>query len=852
MDMSNKEIPATTPMLRQYLSIKGQYPDSILFFRLGDFYEMFFEDAQVASKILDIALTSRNKGESEPVPLCGVPYHACQPYIAKLLQAGKKVAICEQIEDPKGAVGIVKRDVIRIITPGMVLDDSVLESSAPNYLVAVCGEIKNFSLAYLDISTGEFRAGEVFSLDALLDEIAKLDPKEILIPQSWEANRFKEKLNSHFPNALISLLTEKEFNPSQVEIFEGANLLKIKSPKALQSAGALWGYACYTQKGAPSHVTTLLPHETKSFLILDESAQKHLELLKTQDQEKKGSLLHLLDKTQTPMGARKLRQWLLYPLVDLTAIRERQTAIACLMNEFSLQEGIEKGLKNISDLERLVGRIAIGTANARDLVALANSLKIFPELISILKVQEGLLGSSVVLLQNFEPLVGKISNTLVEDPPFSIREGGFVRSGIHPELDELRKIRGDGKNFIAALEEKERTSTGISSLKIRFNKVFGYYIEITHTHRDKVPSHYIRKQTLVNAERYITQELKEYEEKVLGAEGRITQIEYELFMILQNEVKAWLLRIQKAADQIAILDALFSLSIVASKHRWVAPNMTTENVLHIEEGRHPIVEELSEERFVPNDIHLGEETRFLIITGPNMAGKSTVMRQTALIVILAQMGSFVPSTKAEIGLVDRIFTRVGASDRLSRGESTFMVEMVETAHILKEATEKSLVIIDEIGRGTSTYDGMSIAWAVAEFLHQNIRAKTLFATHYHELIEMPESCEGMKNFNIAVKEWNDKIIFLRKLVPGGTSKSYGIEVAKLAGLPQTVVSRAKEVLKNWETFAVKKNPETTPQLPLFSDQNEALVKELQSADLNNMTPIQALEFLSYLKRQFHS
>lgn len=822
MTEQSKERASITPMLKQYLSIKGQYADFILFFRLGDFYEMFYDDAITASKILDITLTTRNKGEVEPVPLCGVPYHACQPYIAKLLAAGKKVAICEQVEDPKLAKGIVKREVIQTITPGMVFDDTVLEAGKPNYLVCVSGENK-MEMAYLDISTGEFRAGLLPTFETLLDELAKLDPKEILIPASWK-NPFPEILKHHFPNTLI----------------HSHNGLEGSS-----AVGALSNYVSFSQKKFPVHIRPVEPHAINRFLILDEAAQKNLEL---------NALLDLLNETLTSMGARRLRQWLFYPQIDVNTIVARQKAIQTLLDSLQTQDILEKSLKKIGDCERVVGRIAIGSAHARDLVMLANSLASFPILMEGLKGKGGLLEDGLEELKGFELLKEKIFRTIVEDPPFALKEGGLIREGVHPELDELRSIRKSGKNFIAALEEKERQATGISSLKVRFNRVFGYYIEITHTHREKTPPHYIRKQTLANAERYITPELKEYEEKVLGAEERIHQIEYELLTRLREEVAGWGSKIQTAAQTIAELDCLSALAKVARAKHWVAPLINDSDRIEIEEGRHPLVEEFSSERFVPNDLCLdAEANRFLIITGPNMAGKSTVMRQTALMVILAQMGSFVPAGKAKIGIVDRIFTRVGALDRLSRGESTFMVEMVEVAHILKEATPKSLVILDEVGRGTSTYDGVAIAWAVAEYLHQNIKAKTLFATHYHELIDLPNSCPGMKNFNIAVKEWNDQIIFLRKLVPGGTSKSYGVEVAKLAGLPKSVITRAKEILSKWEEFAAERDAGIAHQLSLFTPQTkpnpewESILAELKTIDLNQMTPLKALDFLAMLK-----
>lgn len=844
-----KESPNHSPMLNQYLSIKAQYPDSVLFFRIGDFYEMFFEDAVEASKILDITLTSRNKGEAEPVPLCGVPWHSCQPYIARLLSAGKKVAICEQVEDPKVAKGVVKREVIRVVTPGTILDESGLEKGKPNYLAALCGGDDLF-FACLDLSTGEFRAGGVphheggalASLDGLLEELAKLDPREILVPKYFP---HEEALRDRFSQALLTVLEESEFNPAPMDVFHGAEEVRKIFPEALKPAGALWHYICATQKGAPPHITALTLHETARFLVLDESARANLEL---------DALLQLIDRTGTPMGSRLLRRWLYYPLTDPGAIRQRQEAVALLMAGSPLTEVLERNLPKIYDLERLTARVAMENANARDLAALGSSLGTFPSLIAVLQGFAGILGPCAEDLSGFEPLVGQISKTLAEDPPFVLKEGGLIRPGIHPELDELRGIRGHGKDFIAALEEREKHRTGIGSLKVGFNKIFGYYIEVTHTHREKIPADYIRKQTLVNAERYITPELKAYEEKVLGAEERIRRIEYELFVELRVFAAGWVQKIQKAAATVARLDSLFALAKTAHALRWVCPEVNAGAVLAIEEGRHPLVEAFSKERFIPNDVFLdGEENRFLMITGPNMAGKSTVMRQSALIVILAQMGSFVPAGRAQIGVVDRIFTRVGASDRLSKGESTFMVEMKEAAHILKEATARSLVIIDEIGRGTSTYDGVAIAWAVAEFLHNRIKAKTLFATHYHELIDLARFCTGMKNFNIAVREWNGKLVFLRKLVPGPTSKSYGVEVARLAGLPAEVITRAKEILARWEEFAREREEGLGHQMSLFSSgaKKEAasnpVAEELAKMDLNNLTPLQALEFLAYLK-----
>ena len=841
-----------TPMLKQYLSIKNQYPDTILFFRLGDFYEMFYQDAEVASKILEITLTSRNKGSAEAVPLCGVPHHAAQSYIAKLLASGKKVAICEQVEDPKEAKGVVKREVTRIVTPGTVLDEEVLEATQPNTIVSAVEQKGAFGFAHLDISTGHFAGGQTAEWHALIETLSKLEPKEILIPRSWENGPHEKQLRENFAFSLINLVDEPKFDPQAVQHLSQEAQLQQKAPLSLAAAGCLWHYACYTQQGPPPHLKSLAYHTTESYLAIDDSAQKHLELLQTQDRERKGSLLHLLDETACALGARLLRQWLLYPLIAVEKINERQEAVQQLFQSPMLAEGLRKTLAEISDLERLMGRVALGSANARDLVALKRSLKSFPKVIQSLKSTSGLLQQLQKPLCGFDLLTQKIDQTLIDEPPLAIKEGGLIRDGVHAELDELRAIQKSGKGFIAALESKERQQTGIASLKIRYNSVFGYYIEITHTHREKVPVHYIRKQTLVNAERYITPELKNYEEKVLGAEEKIQRIEYELFGELRQSVMQWAAAIQNAAAGIATLDVLQSFACVAQKYHFVRPTLHENFVIHIEEGRHPIVEAISTERFVPNDIHLDEAQRFLMITGPNMAGKSTVMRQVAIIILMAQMGSFVPAAKATIGVVDRILTRVGAFDRMSRGESTFMVEMIEAAQILKTATAKSLILIDEIGRGTSTYDGVAIAWAVAEHIHQKIGAKTLFATHYHELIDLPDENPGMKNCSIAIREWNDRIIFLRKLVAGGTSKSYGVEVAKLAGLPTEVIGRAREVLRLLEAQHAKKD---LSQLPLFQvspPTHHPALETLAGLNLDQLTPLDALTKLHDLKKMLKS
>lgn len=831
-------------MMKQYLEIKRQYPDCILFFRMGDFYEMFFEDARTASRILEIALTSREKGEREKVPMCGVPYHAASPYIAKLLQHGYKVAICEQVEDPRAARGIVRREVVRVITPGMAVEEESL-GDENNYLMALCEEEGSYALGFLDLSTGDFKGCLLEGRELLESEITKNSPREALLPAEMKAmGKYLEKL---FPWMLINYLPAEYFDAQGVERFSEES----PPPPLQRAAGAILRYVLETQKVEPAHIRPLEVYRTEQYLILDETTQRNLELFSPlRGSGRKGSLLGVLDRTVTAMGRRRLRQWLAYPLRDLVEIGRRLEAVASLKEAPLERDTLRELLEGVSDIERLNARLALGRANPRELVALKESLERVPE------IRERLLSFGSDLLQKIaqgldplEEVVQKIGERIVDDPPATVTEGGIIRDGYHQELDELRSISREGKGWIAKLEAEERRRTGIPSLKVGYNQVFGYYIEVTRPNLPLVPEDYVRKQTLKGAERFITPKLKEYERKVLGAEERIKALEYELFLRLREELMAYCPRIQGLARRLSELDVLISLAQVAEENRYVRPSLTEEDRIEIKEGRHPVIEQMDlPEPFVPNDALLDQQNRILIITGPNMAGKSTYIRQVALIVIMAQMGSFVPAKEAEVGLVDRIFTRVGASDNIARGESTFMVEMRETAAILQGATPRSLVILDEIGRGTSTFDGLSIAWAVAEYLHDVKGPKVLFATHYHELTELASRLPGVKNYHIAVREWKGEVVFLRQVLPGGMSRSYGIQVARLAGLPQEVIGRAKEVLSELEKGEVRRRREEL-QLSLFVPQESPVIRELKRIDPDRLTPLEALELLYRWKRE---
>lgn len=850
---THSEQTAVTPMLKQYWQIKSevQDKDTILFFRLGDFYEMFFDDAKIASNILDITLTSRNKSDPNPVPLCGIPYHAAEGYISKLLSSGKKVAICEQVEDPKTAKGVVKREIIKIYTPGVLMEPDGLVADQNNYLVALDLIPNNsFALAVCDASTGDFKATILKDLGILAQEVARIEPREVLVSRSLSEDQIFLRIKPIFGQAMVTVLDDPRFDPS----IKGDVTLDGVAKETYSAIGAINNYLAETHKSSMPHIRKVLPYSTAEHMIIDETCKRNLELTKTlADGAHVGSLVWLLDKTFTAMGGRTIRRWMFYPLLNAIAIGERLSAVETIKDDFHLYEGLKNELTSIADLERITSRIVTASANARELNSLKDSLKVLPRLKDKLKDTEGLLESICKKLDPCLDLAEKIESTIVLEPPISMKDGGLIKDGVSSELDELRGLATDGKGFIAKLEMTERERTGISSLKVRYNRVFGYYIEVTHANTEKIPDNYIRKQTLTNAERYITPELKEYEEKVLGAEERIRQLETEIFSELRNFASSFAGRIADTADVLGKLDALMSLANIANQNRYCRPEISSDGEIRIVSGRHPIIEQLNAtERFVPNDITLNmDDCKMMIITGPNMAGKSTIMRQTALIVLMAQIGSFVPATEAKISLCDRIFTRVGASDNLIKGQSTFMVEMSEASIILKEATEKSLILIDEIGRGTSTYDGVSIAWAVAEYLHDHVKAKTLFATHYHELTDLALTKSGIKNFNVAVKEWNDQIIFLRKLVSGGVNRSYGIQVARLAGLPSEVVAKAKEILAKLEKGEMELKFDNSKQMGLFEKTDE-ITEKIKNIDTSVLTPIEALNLLHELKQKLGS
>ena len=859
------------------MGIKGQFPDAILFFRMGDFYEMFFDDAQTASRILGITLTSRGTYNGEKVPMCGIPHHAHRAYIGKLLDSGWKVAICEQVEDPGSAKGIVRREVVRLVTPGSVVDEKELDEKSSLFMAAVSSDATTCGLAYADLSTGEFRVTEMDSFPSLLDELARIDPAEVLIPEDdplvdhkalssgYRLEVLKREL--YDPGDAVSLLK------SQLQVGSLAGFGCQDMPRALVAAGAIVAYFLETQKGFPEHIREMATYHMGDYMVLDGSTCTHLELLKTmRRQSVKGSLFSVLDKTVTPMGSRLLKNWIIYPLINLEKIRGRSAAVACLKEAPLLRRDVRNELKKMYDLARLNGRIALGRANARDLIALKTSLLNLPFIKNALADSNSeVLSEFASRLDLLKDVVELIEASIREDPPVSLKEGGIVKEGYNGELDRLISLCRDGKSWIARFARFEQERTGISSLKVGYNKVFGYYIEVTRPNLHLVPDDYIRKQTLVNGERYITEALKIKEQEVLGAEEKRTQLEGEIFEEIRKRIAQENRRIKETADLIARIDVLAGLAETAEANDYTCPEVNNSADLDIVEGRHPVIEQsVRDEDFVPNDIHLdAQNQQVMIITGPNMAGKSTVLRQTALTVLMAQMGAFVPASRAVIGLVDRIFTRVGASDDLARGQSTFMVEMTETANILRHMTPKSLVILDEIGRGTSTFDGLSIAWAVAEALHDRDGkgVRTLFATHYHELTELAATKGRVKNFNIAVREWNGRIIFLRKLIPGGASRSYGIQVAQIAGIPEQVIRRAREILERLEETeddgtgrprlagegALPHSGKSgMVQLPLFGPDDGKIREWIKRIDVEGLTPIEALLTLNELKKQVES
>lgn len=864
-----------TPMMQQYHRIKKDHPDSILFFRMGDFYEMFNEDAKTASKILQITLTSRNKNQSNPVLMCGIPHHSSNIYITKLLKVGKKVALCEQTENPKLAKGLVKREVVRIITPGTALDDNMLDPKSDQLIVSLFISKKEIGLAALDVSTGNFKItqfNEGKTGGFLADELQKLDPKEILIPETLMAqpkpwlpsenvflHSWEDWTYSH-SEALRNLL-----NHFKTQSLEGFGCETMK--QAISAAGALIHYLHETQKSALEHINSITPFSVHDYMALDKTTVTSLELIQSSEGTRKNSLLSLLDESCTPMGARRIRDWIIKPLVDKEKIKKRLDIVSKFKSLPLNRQETRDFLEKIFDLERLLGKITLSVCNARDLVSLKNSIETFPNLYKALeKFASTQLLNYLKHWDNLENLYDLIEKNIVDDPPLGLKEGNLFKSGCNEELDRLKTISRKGKSWIASLESEEKEKTGISVLKIGFNKIYGYYIEITKKHSDRVPKDYIRKQSLVNAERFISPKLKEYEEEITQAEEKIVELEQKLFEEIRCEISLAGTRIQKMAKIISEIDALVSFAEVAHRNNYCHPEILEDSSLKISNGRHALIEQIDPgNRFIPNDTCLdNHDQQIMIITGPNMAGKSTYLRQVALICLMAQLGSFVPADGVEMGITDRIFSRVGAQDHLLKGQSTFMVEMNETANILNNATPKSLIILDEIGRGTSTFDGISIAWSIVEYLHRTEKEggpKTLFATHYHELTDLSRVLSGVKNYNIQVKEWNDEIIFLRKIIPGGADKSYGIQVARLAGLPKQVLERAHEILFNLEqsefdevgvpkiSRSEKNDSLPSPgQLGLFPEPENPLIQELSQIDPNEMSPKQALDTLFYLSK----
>lgn len=849
----------TTPMMKQYEEIKAKYKDAILLFRLGDFYEMFKEDAVKAADILNITLTARGKSkDGEKIPLCGVPYHAIEGYIAKLTRAGCKVAICEQTSDPK-LPGIVQRDVTRIITPGTTFNDTVLDKKTNNYLVSVVSNGARFGLAYADITTGDFFVTEIANEADLLTEFTKLYPAECIFNEDFIESPTGELLKDSFESTTFN--SYENFKESEEVIKDHFKVHSLNGfgienlDVAIVASGKLLSYLLETQMNELKHIKKIKYYSTSDFMPLDEATLKNLELLSTlRDNDKEGSLISVLDETLTSMGGRLLRKWLTQPLLNHDEIEKRLNSVEELHGNNELLGNLREIFKRIMDIERIISRLSLGTGNARDLIALRNTINDIPKIKEELK-------NSELLHTDFNDLTSLallIETAIEEEPPLILRDGRMIKEGHNKELDELRTISREGKNFIKDLQAKEIKRTGIASMKVKYNKVFGYYIEVSKANAANVPEDYIRKQTLVNAERYITPELKEYEEKVLGAEEKIVELEYNLFQKIREETVGHTEAIQKNAQIIASLDCLCSFAYVSKLNNYCKPVVTKNPTIKIIAGRHPVVEKMTfSGDFIPNDIHIdNKDRRLLLITGPNMGGKSTILRQVALTVLMSHIGCFVPADTAEIGLVDRIFTRVGASDNLIKGQSTFMVEMQEAANILNNATERSLIILDEIGRGTSTYDGVSIAWAITEYIHNTLKSKTLFASHYHELIEVVEKLPHAKNLSVAVKEKDDGVIFLYKLNEGGIDKSYGIEVARLAGLPDEIIKKSMHILKDLEKIVKEPKLKINEDQMSFLEQApprehqkiDKLKEELNSLDINGLTPLEALQKLDELKK----
>lgn len=875
---------ALTPMMQQYMAIKEQYKDCILFYRLGDFYEMFYDDALTASRELEITLTGKNCGQEERAPMCGVPYHAVDVYLNKLVAKGYKVAICEQAEDPKQAKGIVKREVIRIVTPGTNLSQQALDEGRNNYLMCLVYDNNQFGLAITDISTGDFYTTEVATLKELYDEIHRFSPSEIICNDSFymsgaSLDDFKDRLHvsvstldTWYMDEAVSVQKIKEH--FKVASLDGLGLTDF--PSGTLAVGALLLYLYETQKNTLDNLTKITPYRSGGYMIIDSATNRNLELIETlREKQKKGSLLWVLDKTKTAMGARLMRNWIEQPLIEKKKITARQDAVEELYNDMITREEIREYLNAVYDLERLVTRISYRTANPRDLIAFKTSLGMIPPVKQLLsQAKSAELKEIDERMDCLEDIYDLIEKSIQDEPPIMIREGGMIKEGYNEDVDKFRLSRTEGKTWLAELEAREKEKTGIKNLRVRYNKVFGYYLEVTNSYKELVPEDWTRKQTLANAERYITPELKELEDMILGAEDKLAALEYDLYCEVRDSIGEQVVRIQETAKAIAHLDVLASLACVAQSNDYVRPSINTKGVIDIQGGRHPVVEKMNNNQmFIDNDTYLDNKNhRISIITGPNMAGKSTYMRQSALIVLMAQIGSFVPAKSANIGIVDRIFTRVGASDDLASGQSTFMVEMTEVANILRNATSRSLLILDEIGRGTSTFDGLSIAWAVVEHISNPklLGAKTLFATHYHELTELEGKLDSVNNYCIAVREQGDDIIFLRKIIRGGADKSYGIQVARLAGVPDSVIDRAKEIAswleetdvtdkaKNLQVRTSAKKKEVVreavsaeKQMSLFDiyPADHPVLKELAELDVSNMTPIQALNTLYELQKR---
>ena len=873
-----------SPMMQHYLKTKEEYSDCILFYRLGDFYEMFFDDAITVSRELEITLTGKDCGQEERAPMAGIPFHAAEGYIARLISKGYKVAICEQMEDPKEAKGIVKREVIRVVTPGTVIESNLLEEKKNNYIMSIYKTGIYYGLGVCDVSTGDFYATQICennNFSKLLDEISRYSPSEVIVNKMmFETKSELNKIQERF-KVYVSLEKEENFNDETELLLQIYNVVsdkskdgnKISNQEQMQeidnknlmvpAINALITYLTETQKTNLDHINTIKIYSITQYMSLDINARRNLELTeKMRDKSKKGTLLWVLDKTSTSMGGRLLRRWINDPLIDVNEINKRLDSVKELKNSIILKGDIIDSLKKVYDTERLAGKIAYGNANGRDLISLKNSVKQLPEVKEILsKTESGLLKELYEELDTLQDVFELIERSIVEEPPISVKEGGIIKLGYDPEIDQLKKATTEGKTWIVQLEAKEREETGIKGLKVGFNKVFGYFIEVTKSNLSMVPDRYIRKQTLTNAERYVTEELKTLENQILGAEEKVINLEYKAFTDVRDAIEKQIQRIQKTSNIVATLDVITSFATVAEEMNYVKPVVDNDGIIDIKDGRHPVIEKMSQAgEFVPNDTYLDKSAnRLAIITGPNMAGKSTYMRQVALITLMAQIGSYVPASQARIGVVDKIFTRVGASDDLSMGQSTFMVEMMEVATILKEATANSLVILDEIGRGTSTYDGLSIAWAVAEHIaDKNLcGAKTLFATHYHELTELEEKIEGVKNYSIAVKEKGEDIIFLRKIVKGGTDESYGVHVARLAGVPQNVTKKANEILRSLERRNIlnnkvieKENKKVVAgQVDMFNFKLAEVASEFDKIDINQLTPIDALNTIVKMKEK---